>query len=103
MACVGSGAGNRAVLERAIMTDDGEVPEVTMWRVRRLGSAWTVGDSAHRGRCPGAAEGLWVSNGGPSVRSDESYKGRGPQITKRKKSLCPSLGHKGTLVTVGYL
>ena len=97
MAGVGSGAGNRAVLERAVMSDDGEVPEATTWGVRRLGSAWTVGDSAHRGRCAGVAGGLWVSSGGPSVRSDGSYKGRGPQITKRKNPCVHLWDIKGLL------
>lgn len=47
-------------------------------------------------------EALWVSSGGPSVHSDGSHKGKGPQI-KKKKSFCPCLRHKGTLETVGYL
>lgn len=29
-------------------------------------------------------EALWVSSGGPSVHSDGSHKGKGPQIKKKK-------------------
>ena len=85
MAYVGSEAGNSAVLERAVRTDDVWGPRGDHMGSERTGlSLGSQRLSRQRPDVQALQEALWVSSGGPSVHSDGSHKGKGPQIKKKK-------------------